>query len=256
VTPIRHNYRSRSPGRGFTLVELMVALAIALFLLAGLLTIVQSTRQAFSTQNQLSQLQDSERLAMTLMGDVIQETGYFPDPTINSSTALPAAGAYAAGQGMLGTLGATVPGDSISVRFMTNSGQPILNCTGGTNTTGAAVTYTNTFSVDASGNLNCTLSVNGVANAPVVLIGPQAGGVGGVENLQLWYGVHTAGSDNNADTYMTADEVTAAADWDSVTCVKIRLTFFNPLVAQQPGKPNTNYIERVVGVMSRAGVTT
>lgn len=253
---MHRNDSNRSPDRGYTLIELLVALTIALFLLGGLLTIVQSTRQAFSTQNQLSQLQDSERLAMTLMGDVIQETGYFPDPTVNSSTALPAFGVYLAGQGMVGTSGAAAPGDSVSVRFMTDTGQPILNCTGGTNTTGATVTYTNTFSVDAAGNLNCTLSVNGVANAPVVLIGPQAGGVGGVQNLQIWYGIHTVGSDTNADTYMTAAQVTAAADWGNVTCVKVRITFFNPLAAQQPGKPNTNYIERVVGIMSRTGVTT
>lgn len=256
MTATRRNHRTSSRRRGYTLIELLVALTIALFLLGGLLTIVQSTRQAFSTQGAMSQLQDSERLAMTLMGDVIQAAGYFPDPKLRTSAALPLEGAFAVGQAMTGTAGAAAPGDSISVRFMTDSGQPILNCTGGTNTTGAAVTYTNTFSVDAAGNLDCTLSVNGAANAPVVLIGPQSGGIGGVQNLQIWYGVNTSGADTNVDTFMTAAQVTAANDWDNVTCVKIRLTFFNPLAAQQPGQPNTNYIERVVGVMSRTGVTT
>jgi len=256
VISTRHTLRTGSRPRGYTLVELLVAMTIALFLLGGLLTIVQSTRRAYFTQDQLSELQDSERLAMTLIADVVEATGYFPDPTINSITALPASGAFVAGQALTGTTGAAAPGDTVSVRFMTDSGQPILNCTGGTNTSGATVTYTNTFSVDATGNLNCTLSVNGVAGAPVVLIGPQAGGLGGVQNLQIWYGVHTVGSDTNVDTFMTATQVTAAADWDNVTCVKIRLTFFNPLAAQEPGQPNTNYIERVVGVMSRTGVTT
>ncbi|MGH8219195.1 MAG: PilW family protein [Steroidobacteraceae bacterium] len=256
MTATRHNHRTSCRRRGYTLIELLVAMTIALFLLGGLLTIVQSTRQAFTTQGEMSQLQDSERLAMTLMGDVIQAAGYFPDPQINTSSALPLDGAFTAGQAMTGTTGAAAPGDSISVRFMTDNGQPILNCTGGTNTTGAAVTYTNTFSVDAAGNLSCTLSVNGAASAPVVLIGPQAGGIGGVQNLQIWYGVNTSGGDANVDTFMTATQVTAANDWDDVTCVKIRLTFFNPLAAQQPGQPNTNYIERVVGVMSRTGVTT
>lgn len=244
--------------RGYTLIELLVAMAIALFLLAGLLTIVQSTRSAFGTQNQLAQLQDSERLAMTLMTDVIQAAGYFPDPTTNTLAVLPAVGTtFAVGQAIDGASGTAAPGDTVSIRFMTNSGDPIINCTGGTNATGAAAVYTNTFSVDADGNLDCTLSVNGAASPAVVLVGPQAGGIGGVQNLQVWYGVKrdTSTDDYNVDTYLTAAQMTAA-DWSNVTAVKVRITFNNPLAAQQPGKPTLNYIERVIGVMSRTGVKT
>ena len=49
---------------GFTLVELLVALLIGLFLLGGLMTLVQDNRRTFAGQNQLSQLQDSERMAI------------------------------------------------------------------------------------------------------------------------------------------------------------------------------------------------
>ncbi len=44
--------------RGFTLVELMVTVAIALFLLGGLFTIVQNVRKTNSNQQLLAQLQD------------------------------------------------------------------------------------------------------------------------------------------------------------------------------------------------------
>ena len=67
--------------RGFSLVELMIAMLIALFLLGGLITLVMGTRQTNSTQSQLSQLQDNERIAMTLIGNVVQKAGYFPNPT-------------------------------------------------------------------------------------------------------------------------------------------------------------------------------
>ena len=53
--------------RGFTLVEVMVALLIGLFLLGGLLRLVQDNRRTFASQNQLSQLQDAERIAMTMI---------------------------------------------------------------------------------------------------------------------------------------------------------------------------------------------
>ncbi len=242
--------RTRRLG-GYSLVELLIALLIALFLIGGLLTIVQSMRNTFYAQSSLAQLEDGERLAMIMMTDVIQDAGYFPNPTTNSiDVALPQDGSIQAGQAIYGSSGAGAPGDSFSVRFQTMSGDTINNCTGGTNTTGANHTYTNTFSVDADGNLDCTLSVDGAAQAPVAL-------VSGVENLQVWYGVRTNASvaDNNVDTYLTAAQMQTQY-WLNITAVKIRITFTNPLAAQDPSQPTTKYIESVVGVMSRTGVTT
>ena len=65
---------------GYSLIEVMVAITIALFLMGGALTIVQHTGNAFKAQGQLTQLQDSERMAMALMTDVIQSAGYYPNP--------------------------------------------------------------------------------------------------------------------------------------------------------------------------------
>ncbi|HTX24263.1 MAG TPA: PilW family protein [Steroidobacteraceae bacterium] len=255
------------PAAGYTLVELLIALLIALFLLAGLLTIVQSTRQTYNQQSSLAQLQDSERLASILMGDIIQAAGYFPSPTTNTSNSeFPAVGTFTGGQVIVGTQGAGTPGntDTISVRFTpptiitsdanVNTNLTVINCTGTADAVGTV--YTNTFYVDGSGNLDCTLSINGVAQTPVQLIG-------GVQNLQIWYGVATQpASGNNVDTYLTAAEMTAA-NWGNVTAVKVRLTFANPLACQTAvvacsvtSEPALNYIERVVGVMAKTGVTT
>jgi type IV pilus assembly protein PilW len=254
--------------RGYTLIELLVALAIALFLLAGLLMIVQSTRQTYNQQSALAQLQDSQRLAMILIGDIVQSAGYFPSPTTNTVVSMyPAAGSFTGGQFVYGTLGAGTPGntDTISVRFTPpatiagdtniNTNLSYINCMGGTDLAGTV--YTDTFSVDANGYLDCTLSINGTAQAPVQLIG-------GVQNLQIWYGVATSGTNGpNVDTYYTATEVTNNSDWTNVTAVKIRLTFANPLACKTAettcavtSLPALNYIERVVGVMARTGVTT
>ena len=244
---------------GYSLVELMVVLAIALFLLGGLLTIVESTRSTFTSQTALAKLQDSESLAMTLMTDVIEQGGYYPNPTSNTiDSALPAiaalgpAPAFQQEQAIAGTSGAAAPGDSFSVRFLTNN-DSVMNCLGGTNGTTSNVSYTNTFFVDASGNLDCTLAVNGAIQAAQTAV-PL---VSGVQNLQVWYGVRTspAVTDNNVDTYLTAAQMTNT-DWLNVTCVKVRITFVNPLSTQGIGGATTNYIESVIGVMSRTGVTT
>ena len=80
-TNLTRPLRGARGSSGFTLIELSVAVLIGLFLLAGLLTLVQDMRRTFGTRT-ASQLQDSQRLAMTLITDVVQSAGYYPDPTI------------------------------------------------------------------------------------------------------------------------------------------------------------------------------
>src|SRR5580698_1303189 len=132
------NNRAPSDQTGFTLLELMIAMTIGLFLLGALLVIVQTNRTVFGNQNKLSQLQDSERMAMMMMSDVIQSAGYFPDPTLNTqASTLTAIAPFASGQAISGTHTAAAPGDQLFVRYMTASGDNILNCSGRSNATGA-----------------------------------------------------------------------------------------------------------------------
>jgi len=243
--PVR---RLRGHEAGFTLVELSVALMIGLFLLGGLLTLVHDMRRTFGNQNQLSQLQDSERLAMTLITDVIQAAGYYPDPAFHTvSTSFPAVAPFTTdGQAIWGTRNAAAPGDGIFVQFRAAPNDGVINCTGNTNLTGANQTYINVFSVDAAGNLNCTL--NNAAPVPLIT---------GIKNLQILYGVKTLNvgtPDNNVDSFLYADQMTSA-NWSNVICVKVTLTFKNPLAAS-PGQPATIPFTRVITVMARGGVNT
>jgi type IV pilus assembly protein PilW len=246
--PTRGVGRLRARQQGFTLVELSVALLIGLFLLGGLLTLVQDMHRTFGNQNQLAQLQDNERLAMTLITDVIQGAGYYPNPTFYTITsALPAVGAFTSnGQAIAGTHNAAAPGDTISVQFLTASNDGMINCTGGSNTTGGPVLYINKFSVNAANKqLWCTLN----NNAPVVLIT-------GVTNLQILYGVNGTGTISNVDRFLTASQMTVA-DWTHVICVKVTLTFDNSVLHKSdPGQPATIPFTRVITVMSQGGVNT
>jgi type IV pilus assembly protein PilW len=256
-----HPGRLAAAQRGFTLVEMMVAVVIALFLLGGLLTMVQTTRRAFGDQNKLAQFQDSERLAMTMMGDVVQAAGYFPNPLVNTAlTALPQYGVFATnGQSLWGQRNDAPPGDTITVRYETASNDGIVNCIGQTNTTVNQVTYINQFAVvqnaDGTSSLDCTLMpvVAGVAGAPTTY---QL--VTGVQTLKITYGVKTdvTTDDNRADSFLRADEL-QPQDWPNVVCVRIELTFLNPLYAAgQTVQQQTITFSRVIGVMNKAGVQT
>jgi type IV pilus assembly protein PilW len=242
-------HRNAVPQSGFTLIEMSIAMAVALFLLAGLFTIVQGTRKTYGNQNLLAQLQDNQRLAMTLVTDVVQAAGYFPDPTINTSIAsLPAitigASAVVAGQAVVGTYSAADPGDSLTIRYTTANADTIINCVGATNTSGANQAYVNTFSVNASGQLTCS-STSGGTVYPLV---------NGVTRMDVWYGVKRDFTvDNyNVDTYLRANAM-SAADWSNVSSVKVMLTFKNPM-ATQPGQAATIPFTRIIAVMNRAGV--
>ncbi|MGP8033256.1 MAG: PilW family protein [Steroidobacteraceae bacterium] len=237
--------------RGFTLLELMVAVAIAMFLLAGLVTVFDNTRVTYANQQALAQMQDQQRFAMQLLTSVIESGGYYNNPTGDTvNSALPATAPFGAGQPFygLGTAGAA-PGDTIYVRFRTASGDGIINCTGGQNTSGIEQVYTNEFSI-VGGQLVCSL--NGGVAVPLV---------SGVTNLQIYYGVKrlTPFTDYNVDTYATAANMnvlscplTPGCDWQQVSAVRVILTFTNPL-AKQTGQPATLVFERVIQVMARAG---
>lgn len=250
---------------GYSLIELMVAILIGLFLLGGVLTLMQDNRRTFTNQNQLSQLQDTERLVMTMITDVIQSAGYYPNPaSYNSAAFFTATAPLAAGQAVTGTYNASAPGDTITVRYATIGGDNILNCSGGSNTDAFPTThvYVNQFSI-VNGQLICTLTVDGAALPNYTLAGvstvtgPQSNGAQtlSVSNLTILYGVNTSGSGNSVDTYMTADQVTAAAKWNSILTAWITLTFNNPLyVAANQGQPQTLSFQRVVGVMNQFGI--
>jgi type IV pilus assembly protein PilW len=246
--------------RGFTLVELMIAVVIGLFLVGGLLTLVQAMKRTSVSQSGLSQLQENERMAMTLITDVIQSSGYFIlnsaniNNTANSSFGVIAPftvpGQYIYGTGAFGGAANTV---SITVRYMTTGSDGVINCNGGTSAVQA--TFVNTFSIDTvNNNLRCQLTVNGGAPTTVALIN-------GISNMQIRYGVqtNTSVSNNSIDTYLDATLVT---DWTVVKSVKITLTFINPMYGNAPGQTTggntlaTIDFTRIIPVMSNTGIAT
>ncbi len=266
--------RSRFGQRGFSMVELSIAMLIALFLLGGLITLVMGTRRSSSTQGALSQLQDNQRIAMTLITNMVQKAGYYPYPKTQSLAdtfiAEPALANVTlnAGQALGGIYQAAVPGDSFAVRFFApqndSSANPvIMNCAGQSNATGSLnVWYTNAFTigtVNGTSWLQCLVRTSGGGNTTTINLIPN------VTNITVLYGVSSslAGDDYSVVQYVNASQLTALT-WPNVTVLKVSLTFQLPAYGTTGGQmancantnPCTTIFTRVIPVMSRAGVDT
>ncbi len=68
---------TRRKARGFTLVELMIAMTVGLVALAALFSVVQSTSHALATREALAEMQERARYALDSIETDVQLAGYF-----------------------------------------------------------------------------------------------------------------------------------------------------------------------------------
>jgi type IV pilus assembly protein PilW len=246
--------------RGMGLISLMIALTIGTFLLAGLFDIWFQTRQTFKGQAALAQLQDNQRMALTIMANSVQTGGYYPyalnyptapSPPYSVTVAFPATTPFTVApvvngnqlvyQAFYGTSGAI--NDTLWVRYQSD-GLNTLDCQGQVDPVGTIVV--NTYQVDGNGDLQCSLNAGSATPTWQTVIT-------GIANLTVLYGVDTQG-DFSVHQYMNATTVTADNDWASVRSVNIQLTFYNPLYGQ-PGQTQQKLpaVNRVVAVTQTTG---
>ena len=220
------------------MIEIMISLSIALFLMTGLFALFLSTKQNSVAQSALSQLQDDQRMAMNLLAIIIQQAGYFPNPqTATLATAFPVDATFLGeGQSVLGTVtvGAT---QQISIRFVAaaSAADFSMNCNGGSNSSGADLTYVNTFAI-VSNELTCAVNAGAARSL-----------VAGISALSAQYGVDPDAT-GSVSQYLNPGQMTTAL-WQSVRSVRVTLTFLNPL-AGQPGQLPIEF-SRVINVQSR-----
>ena len=222
---------------GLTLIELLVAITMALFITTGLLFIFVSMNRDLQAQDQLAQLQDNERNIRNVLSATLQHAGYYPNPLTNSlETAFPAinitwndnsTSRLLEAQVITGRSNGNGPGaasDSISVRYQTSNNDGVMTCLGDSNLSGTDQTYQNTISVNDQFQLIC--SVN---NAPPVVLAE------GIERISFLYGtgISTLGA---VDTYMTAAALTSSNNWARVSTIMASVVFLDT-IRSRPGAP-------------------
>ena len=243
----------RTKQRGLSLISLLIALTIGVFLLAGLFDLWLQTRNTFQAQGSLAQLQESERMALTVMANTVQSAGYYPLAENYSATppatpwntlnAFPANAQFAtAGQYIVGTTGAPAS-DTIIVRYMTDKTYFAneFDCLGQTHAGDTLVT--NTYTSDGT-NLTCQVTTSTAGGAAVVA--PAQAVVSGVTLISALYGIDPTGT-GSVTEYLDGSAVTNT-NWPFVRSVSIQLTFKNPLSGQAGQSKASFTVTRVISI--------
>lgn len=219
--------------RGFSLVELFIAITISLVLIIGLLQVFLNTKRNSNLVNDSSALQENLRFANVYLTQLIRLAGYRAPPTSGSAFSDTSVVFASATPYVSGTNGAGLNGsDTLVIRYQgsgNGAGVPDGLITDCLNSAADSITLvTNTLSLTANAELQCqALNANAaIPNNTQILIA-------GVENFQVLYGEDLNG-DNTPDRYVPADYPFLA--WTDVVSVRISLLF----KSDNPSRPITS----------------
>lgn len=234
--------------RGFTLVEIMVALTLGLVVTIGVIQVFLGTQKSAQIQQAASRMQEDGRIAIDLLNRYIRLAGYTThpwskiDPDYNNSwnpasyqRGFPANGPFALNQVVSGGDNNVFGVDSIRIRYQGSGGNqnenPPVTPGDGSITTclGRAVpinqiadiTFSLTANNPAQGGRSLQCTDNNTGNAQPLLAGLQ--------DMQIWYGLSTTDDPNDpsrrltgATAYVPANQVPANR-WNQVISVRISL---------------------------------
>ncbi len=187
--------------QGMTLVEIMIALVLGIFLIAGVLQIFLGAKQSNRMLDNLSRMQENGRFAMDFISRDIREAGLIvcrkkPLPVLTVIADTDNSGVNNS--------------DSITIEF-SKADCPIPPA--------LPTIIATIFSISESNNipsLNRKVSEKKGANTTIVENGPL---FEGIEKMQIWYGEDTD-DDNTPNYYVSENNV---VDMDKVVSVRVNL---------------------------------
>jgi len=191
---------------GFSLVEIMIALLIGLFLLGGILQMFSASQQTYRMQRNLARLQENGRLALDFLARDIRMAGYWG---CLSGTNTDIAGV----DNNTGVITVDNGTDSIAIKAAFTV-PPILSC-------GTPVNTDPTYSLTSSATAYkvYTLAPNPYPTLYKKFNGTWRPLIDGIQDMQILYGVDNDG-DRAANYYVVANNV---ANMNQVVSVRISL---------------------------------
>lgn len=213
---------SRRNAAGFTLVEMMVALALGSLLAIVVAQLFANTRESNRAAEDTARIQEGMRFAGETIGRTVRIAGYKSDPRGDSALIFPSTA-----RALDGSNGAGTASDTLIVRFQGSGAvtgtadNTILDCLGtpvAPDFAGTTKSY-NKFSIAAGADGRNALFCSTNPAAPT---NPGTELVPGVEALQVVFGEDTtaAPGDGTADRFVPVGSVTQL---DNVVAVRVYL---------------------------------
>jgi len=200
---------------GYTLIELMVAMSLGLFIIGGGIGIFIATQQSNRMQENLSRLQETARFAMDFIERDMRMTGFWGCKAATTPDADVAGTDGASGAADTLTLrGAFAPSAADAAAIYTTCTSPVLSTDTVYTDTKARIVYSIT-----SSTLNRATG------------GSTAAVADGVDNMQILYGADTD-ADGVANYYVPATNITNMANVISLRITLLVSTLDDNLLAQ------------------------
>jgi len=188
---------------GFSLVEIMIALLIGLFLMGGILQIFSASQQTYRMQSNLARLQENGRFALDLLAHDLRMAGYW-GCLIGTNTDITGV------DNNTGVITVDNGTDSIAIKAAFTV-PPILSC-------GTPVTTDPTY-ILASSATAYKIYTNPYPTLYKSFNGIWRPLIDGIQNMQILYGIDSDG-DYAANYYVAANNV---ANMQQVVSLRISL---------------------------------
>ena len=190
--------------RGFSLVELMVAMVLGLLLTAAAVCLFSTNQRTFQLQQTMGQLQEQGQLAMRFINQDVRKIGLVREDV--GALVLP---------GIITTGASPAPSsnnDENGNDRLTFSFHGAVDCEGESLMPLQNTVVVNTYWVDDDGQLNCEGNLSVGSNGVTLLRG--------VRSFQVLYGIDTEHDGiASVSQYITADELDL--DQDPVLAIKL-----------------------------------
>lgn len=224
---------------GLSLIEMMIAMLIGIFLLAGISSSYVNSKTSSVKRNQTSVLEDNGRIALETITDILEKTGYtpinaapMPQQFVNNvgdviSIACPGGSNNIVNPTIITSTsdGGGSDSDTLGVIYHGDAGH-FTDCTGNTlpsdcrllpppsiNAIPVSARIYSSFSVDDSSS---TLKCAGSRSESAEVIAE------GVENIQFLYGIDTVDDGQvKVDRYVNASQI--AGSWNNVVSVQVAI---------------------------------
>jgi prepilin-type N-terminal cleavage/methylation domain-containing protein len=221
---------TRLKNKGFTLIELMIGIAISAIIIIGIAGVYFSVRATQNAQNSVSEIRDSSFIALDRIEYAIKHANYINYSeqryNINDNKTVPLSSAFLSS----GTTNATATNTSDSFTVQMNipdAASEMVDCAGAafpTNTVNVKYTTEQKFTISNS-SLMCSVKTNSVnVETNSVTAGTYSTPVEiakGISNMQVFYAVNSSdgcGVSASSNAWKNASEVTT---WQDICAVDV-----------------------------------